>query len=98
MWLEHLPRFLKAIEIRLKKLTNAGLSRDMQNSATVAPLWQQYVDRLAEHHQRGIVDPQMDGHRWMLEELRVSLFAQELKTSIPISVQRLLKQWEQVQR
>jgi ATP-dependent helicase HrpA len=97
-WLTHLPRFLKASEIRLKKLTNAGLSRDQQNAATIAPLSEQYGARQAEHRRRGIVDPQLELYRWMLEELRVSLFAQELKTSIPISVQRLERQWAQVQK
>lgn len=97
-WLPQLPRMVKAVEIRLKKLTNAGLSRDAQNIAVVTPLVQQYVDRLAEHQRRGIVDPQLQTYRWLLEELRVSLFAQELKTSIPISVQRLEKQWSLVQR
>ena len=57
----------------------------MQTAATIGPLWQQYVDRLAEQQRRGIVDPQMQMYRWMLEELRVSLFAQELRTSMPIS-------------
>jgi len=44
----------------------------------------------------GIVDPELETYRWMLEELRVSLFAQELKTSIPISVKRLESQWANV--
>jgi ATP-dependent helicase HrpA len=92
--LEHLPRYLKAIEIRLKKLTNAGLSRDVTNRETIAPLWDAFVQRLAEHEKRGVVDPQLQAYRWMLEELRVSLFAQELKTAIPISVQRLQRQWD----
>jgi ATP-dependent helicase HrpA len=96
--LEHLPRYLKGIESRLKKLTNAGLSRDMTNRETVAPLWDAYVQRKAEHEKRGIVDLQLDTYRWMLEELRVSLFAQELKTAIPVSVQRLQRQWELVQK
>ncbi|HEY7087080.1 MAG TPA: ATP-dependent RNA helicase HrpA [Tepidisphaeraceae bacterium] len=95
-WLPHLPRFLRALEIRLKKLTNAGLSRDTISAKTVAPLAEQLAERLTEHARRGIVDPQIDLYRWMLEELRVSLFAQELKTSIPISVQRLERQWAQV--
>jgi ATP-dependent helicase HrpA len=97
-WVPHLPRFMRALEIRLKKLTNAGLSRDAQGMATIAPLAQRYTEQLAEHARRGIVDPQIETYRWMLEELRVSLFAQELKTSIPISIQRLEKQWSLVQR
>src|SRR5207248_1349141 len=53
-WLVHLPRLLKGLEIRLKKLTNAGLSRDLQNVATIAPLAEQYALRRAEHEKRGI--------------------------------------------
>jgi ATP-dependent helicase HrpA len=97
-WISHLPRFMRALEIRLKKLTNAGLSRDQQGVATIGPLVEQYIGRVAEHARRGIVDPNLETYRWMLEELRVSLFAQELKTSIPISIQRLEKQWSLVQR
>jgi ATP-dependent helicase HrpA len=97
-WMPHLPRYMRAMEIRLKKLTNAGLSRDQQGMATIAPLVEQYGQRLAEHLRRGIFDPQLEIYRWMLEELRVSLFAQELKTSIPISIQRLEKQWRLVQK
>jgi ATP-dependent helicase HrpA len=43
-------------------------------------------------------DPQMNDYRWMLEELRVSLFAQELRTPMPVSVKRLQKVWESMQR
>jgi ATP-dependent helicase HrpA len=95
-WLSHLPRFLNGMEIRLKKLTNAGLSRDQRHVETVAPLWQRYLDRKKELNARGLFDPNLEHYRWMLEELRVSLFAQELKTSIPISPQRLERQWAEV--
>ncbi|HVT90721.1 MAG TPA: ATP-dependent RNA helicase HrpA [Tepidisphaeraceae bacterium] len=97
-WLRHLPRFVQAAEMRLTKLTDAGLSRDMRNAATISPLWKQYIERANEHRLRGIVDPELDQYRWMLEELRVSLFAQELGTSIPISEKRLEKQWALVQK
>ena len=92
-WLPHYPRFLKAIEIRLRKLGSAGLVRDQNASAQIAPLWRQYQERRRENEQREIVDPELEQYRWMLEELRVSLFAQELKTSMPISVKRLEAQW-----
>jgi ATP-dependent helicase HrpA len=98
IWLGHLPRFLQGIEVRLKKLTDAGLARDSQNSAMIAPLWQRYVDRSVENAKRGIVDPQLETYRWMMEELRVSLFAQQLGTSMPISTARLEKQWAAVYR
>ncbi|MBC8289899.1 MAG: DUF3418 domain-containing protein, partial [Planctomycetes bacterium] len=55
-----------------------------------------YRQRLAEHAERDHFDPQLEYYRWMIEELRVSLFAQELGTAIPVSEVRLEKQWEQV--
>ena len=56
-----------------------------------------YVEREVTHEARGLRDPALEQFRWMLEELRVSLFAQELKTSVPVSVKRLEAMWEQVQ-
>jgi ATP-dependent helicase HrpA len=96
VWLRHVPRFLKAMQVRLRKLTNAGLSRDTAAAAVVTPFAQNYRRRVAKHRKEGVVDPQLEQFRWMLEELRVSLFAQELKTSMPISPQRLEKQWSVV--
>ena len=63
----------------------------------VAPRWRQYEERLAQHQVRGLADPELAHFRWMLEELRVSLFAQELGTSLAVSPQRLDKQWQKVQ-
>jgi ATP-dependent helicase HrpA len=96
-WLQHFPRYLKAIETRLKKLRNAGLLRDQQAQAVIAPLRQQYQQRLAKRRKEGRRDPELEHYRWMLEEFRVSLFAQELRTAIPVSEQRLEKQWEKVE-
>jgi ATP-dependent helicase HrpA len=49
------------------------------------------------HRERGILDPALEDYRWMLEEFRISLFAQELRASMPISSKRLDAQWEKVQ-
>jgi ATP-dependent helicase HrpA len=95
-WLSHLPRFMKAAEVRLGKLMNAGAGRDIDGLKVIKPLWRRYLDRAREHAEQNIRDLELIQYRWMLEELRVSLFAQELKTSIPISPQRLDKQWEKV--
>jgi ATP-dependent helicase HrpA len=94
-WLQHVPRYLRAISLRITKLSG-GLPRDRQHTDTIAPRWRQHQERLAQHRQRGMDDPELAHYRWMIEELRVSLFAQELGTSIPISVQRLDKQWQRV--
>jgi ATP-dependent helicase HrpA len=93
-WLIHLPRFLKGIDVRLTKLQSAGLDRDRRAAAQLQPLQDRYDERLLLHTRRDLRDPAMATYFWMLQELRVSLFAQELKTSIPISPQRLDKQWD----
>ena len=96
-WVKHLPRFLRGLQIRLQKLFNAGLARDAAAMAELAPLWRMYVEREVAHEARHLKDPALEQFRWMLEELRVSLFAQELKTSVPVSVKRLEGLWENVQ-
>jgi ATP-dependent helicase HrpA len=97
-WLLHYPRFLKAILLRLQKLTTAGHSRDATYLAELTPFWTAYVERLKHKRAHNIHDAALEHFRWMLEEFRVSLFAQELKTSIPISAKRLEKQWELVRK
>jgi len=95
-WLRHFGRFVKGMQIRLDKLTNAGLSRDQQALQQIAPLWSRYKQCQAANASVGKRQLELETYRWMLEELRISLFAQELKTSIPISVARLEKQWTMV--
>ena len=91
--LAHLPRYLKAIVMRLDKV-RADPARDALRLAELRPLEQRYARRLAER--RGVPDSRLDDYRWLLEELRVSLFAQELRTPQPVSVKRLDKAWAQV--
>ncbi len=85
--MQHLPRYLKAINVRLEKL-RANPARDAQNMAQMAPLVQQWQRRLQA--QQG-ADARLEDFGWMLQELRVSLFAQELKTPVIVSVKRLQK-------
>ena len=93
--LPHLTRYLKGMVLRLDKYTN-NPSRDGQHAASVASLWHQYQQRLEKHRKAGIHDPHLAEFRWQIEELRISLFAQELKTPYPVSVKRLQKFWETV--
>jgi len=97
-WLRRLPRYLRGIDVRLAKLGNAGLTRDVQAMADIKPLWDRYKLRAIEHRDCGIHDAELQQYRWMLEELRVSLFAQELRVSMPVSVHRALRQWEMVEK
>lgn len=91
--LQHYPRYLKAITTRLDKL-RADPARDAQRLAELRPLEQRYLRRLADR--KGVADARLDEFRWLLEELRVSLFAQELRTPQPVSVKRLEKAWSQL--
>jgi len=91
--LQHLPRYLKAIQMRLDK-QRADPLRDAQRSAELRSLEQRYLRRVAER--RGAGDARLDEFRWLLEELRVSLFAQELRTPQPVSVKRLERVWAQI--
>ena len=94
-WLEHYPRYLQAIPRRLDKLRNAGLQRDSQNARVLAQFEQNYEERAAELRERNEIDEHLDDFRWMLEEFRVSLFAQELGTLRTVSPQRLQRQWDE---
>lgn len=95
-WLKELPRFLKAIELRLEKLP-AQVQKDRVWSIELAGQWAQYQARAGKHAQEGKRDPQLELYRWLIEEYRVSLFAQQLGTRVPISDKRLSKQWSQVE-
>jgi ATP-dependent helicase HrpA len=91
--LNHLPRYLRALVMRLDKL-RAEPARDAQRLAELKPLEQRWLRRVAER--RGAADARLDEFGWLLEELRVSLFAQELRTPQPVSVKRLEKFWSQL--
>ncbi len=96
LWLKELPRYLKAIELRLEKL-GAQVQKDRVWSGELGNLWAQYKARADKHAQEGKRDEQLQLYRWWLEEYRVSLFAQQLGTKVPISDKRLGKQWSQVE-
>ncbi|MBB5205968.1 ATP-dependent helicase HrpA [Inhella inkyongensis] len=92
--LQHLPRYLKGIQLRLDKWRQDA-ARDAKLLAELRPLEQRWQRRVAER--RGSPDPRLDEFRWQLEELRVGLFAQELRTPQPVSIKRLEKVWQQMQ-
>ena len=86
--LQHVPRYLKAIGLRIEKL-RANPARDAQCMAQLQPLTQAW--QKLRQAQQGRPDPRVDEFAWLLQELRVSLFAQELKTPVIVSVKRLEK-------
>ncbi|MCL2076751.1 MAG: ATP-dependent RNA helicase HrpA [Betaproteobacteria bacterium] len=91
--LQHFPRYLKAVDVRIEKQRNDP-ARDLRLLAEYQPLWNRYARRAAAG--QGNPDPRLEQLRWLLEELRVSLFAQELKTPIPVSIKRLQKMMEEI--
>ena len=95
-WLQNYPRYFEAVCRRIEKLRGA-LPRDQAHMDDLTPRLLHLAERQAEHEQRGLVDPELITYRWMLEEYRVSLFAQELGVAVKVSPQRLDKQWEKVE-
>jgi ATP-dependent helicase HrpA len=95
-WLLQYPRYLRAVSARLAKLAGGRMQQDQRT----AELLHRHVARFEQYAQspagQNSNDPQLIAYRWMLEEFRVSLFAQELGTSVPVSDKRLDKQWERV--
>jgi ATP-dependent helicase HrpA len=91
--LQHFPRYLKAVYLRLEKY-RADPKRDGDRQGEVSALeqtfWREWMSR------KGVSDTRLGEYRWMLEELRVSLFAQELKTPQPVSAKRLERVWAQL--
>ena len=91
--LQHFSRYLKAISLRLEKW-RVDPARDTARMAELKPLEQRYWRLVAER--KGATDARMQEFRWLLEEMRVSFFAQELRTPQPVSVKRLEKSWLQL--
>ena len=91
--LQHVPRYLKALRLRIEKQPSAS-DRDGKNAVSVGLIWQKWQDKVTQLQQAHVDVPQaLQDFRWLIEELRVSLFAQELKTPMPISVKRIDKIW-----
>ncbi|MEO5861099.1 MAG: DUF3418 domain-containing protein, partial [Burkholderiales bacterium] len=87
------PRYLKAITLRLDKLRDAP-QRDFELTLEVESLWHNYEKRRSASG----VNAAMEDYRWLLEELRVSLFAQQLRTPLPVSLKRLSKLWDEISK
>jgi len=91
--LAHFPRYLKGVSVRLDKLRN-NPARDAQAMAEWKGLAQAWERERSDRRRAAVDDPALEEFRWLLEELRVGLFAQELKTPMPVSVKRLEKIWQ----
>jgi ATP-dependent helicase HrpA len=90
--LEHYSRYLEAMSIRLTSVEKDP-HRDAVRMKEIGPFWQQYLQLLEDGRD---YDENVDEYRWLMEEFRVSLFAQQLGTRTKVSVQRLQKAWKQI--
>ena len=95
--LQHFPRYLKAVSARLDKL-RADPSRDARLAGEIAALETPYRRQLAARGRNATGDDALEQFGWLLEELRVSLFAQELRTPVPVSPKRLSKLWQTLRK
>ena len=93
--LHDLPRYLKAMQRRLDRYPEDA-QRDARHAASIAELWGRYEERAVKLQRAGEFDVRLEEFRWRIEELRVSLFAQELKTPYPVSFKRLDKLWSAI--
>ena len=92
--LQYLPRYLKALKLRLDKYPSA-IDRDAKSAQNVQMVWQRWQDKVTNLRKANLeVSDALADYRWLIEELRVSLFAQELKTPFPVSTKRLDKIWD----
>jgi len=90
--LEHYPRYLEAMSVRLASVEKDP-HRDAVRMQEIEPFWQQYLQLLEDGRD---YDENVDEYRWLMEEFRVSLFAQQLGTRAKVSVQRLHKAWQKI--
>jgi len=91
--IKHYPRYLKAIEARLQTMLQQS-TKDQQKMQEMAKFQQWFWQDIIKRQKNEIVNPERESFRWMIEEFRVSLFAQQLRTPYPVSAKRLEKAWE----
>ena len=93
--LQRYPAYLEALELRLEKLKHAA-ARDRQSLRELEKMldkWKPRYEKMLDQHRH---DERLEELRWSIEELRISLFAQEVKTAFPVSVKRLEKRWQEL--
>ena len=96
-WLAQYPRYLRAVRTRVERIASGGRQSVVRDEAWIDELlpWMELLsERTRRNRESGLRDAELERFRWMLEEFRVSLFAQELGTVVKVSPERLRKQWE----
>jgi len=95
--LHHILRYLRALTLRLQRQANDP-QKDQQKAQSVVPLWQSFAARRDELCAKGRSAEELDGFGWLLEELRVQVFAPELKTAVAVSLPRIRDLWASLSR
>ena len=96
-WLDRYPCYLKGIDTRLQKLST-NVTREEESIQEIQCRWQAYLNRKEHLSDQNRYDEKLMHYRWMLEEYRISLFAQTLKTCFPVSIKRLDRYWETIDK
>jgi len=96
-WLIQYPRYFSAMSHRYGKLTTGGFQKDQRAQEQLRP-WLGRLEEVLRLKQQHSYRPNLDGFRWLVEEYRVSLFAQQMKTAVPVSEKRLKEVWELLTR
>ncbi len=91
--LRHVPRYIEAIAIRLSNARGSGVRRDAELLARIMPHWRRCIEHAKRMHALGLHDHELEEYRWMIEEYRVSQFAQQLGAAIKVSERILDEQW-----
>ena len=97
-WLQHFPRYFCAAEVRCQRMSSGQMAQDLVATETVNKYWGIYQQLSEEHNSLAIVDHELTKFRWMIEEFRVSQFAQKLGTAISVSDRRLDKQLSRIKK
>ncbi len=95
--LSHVLRYTKALLVRVQRQA-VDPPKDQQKAAQVAPLWQQFVARRGQLIAHGRTESELDDFAWLVEELRVQIFAPELKTAVSVSLPRVQELWASLSR
>jgi ATP-dependent helicase HrpA len=95
-WLMQFARYFCAAVVRLDKLVVRGVEKDNQHARYLEQLWEAYAYKAERNRRASLSDQALEDFRWMLEEMRVSLYAESLGTAVPVSPKRLEAQWGRV--
>lgn len=97
-WLVEFPRYFEAIVFRIERLASTPVDKDRSQTAEIDHYMAMHDQMQQRHEAQSLVDPELEQFRWMIEEYRVSLFAQSLGTSLKVSSSRLEKQFAKVRK